>query len=155
MPSMLVSLIAIVLIFTHLVRQRRAASFPVSLVSFITWAAFGKKWPAKRTKRPNKIKVFIWNYQEHWTKEVEQALLLPFLCNWCNCLTSIYFIAQLDYTLGDVQLSNIFSDAWKVSYAKIIRNKNRRSRGFAIVKMGSQTEADRVSIWFQQYVSLI
>lgn len=53
------------------------------------------------------------------------------------------YVANLEWTITDDQLANFFSEAGKVTYAKIIKDREtQRSRGFGFVEYETEDAAD-------------
>lgn len=51
------------------------------------------------------------------------------------------YVGNLDYSTTDKDLEELFSSEGSVTYAKVIRNLDGRSKGFGFVEMSSDEEA--------------
>ena len=53
------------------------------------------------------------------------------------------FVASLSFKIRDAELTEIFSSVGSVVSAKVILDRDGRSKGFGFVEMGSKEEADQ------------
>lgn len=51
------------------------------------------------------------------------------------------YIGNLEYSTTDKELEELFSSEGSVTYAKVIRSLDGRSKGFGFVEMGTEEEA--------------
>ena len=53
------------------------------------------------------------------------------------------FVASLSFKIRDAELTEIFASVGSVVSAKVILDRDGRSKGFGFVEMGSKEEADQ------------
>ena len=62
------------------------------------------------------------------------------------------YVGNLSYTTSEDQLREVFSQAGAVASVALIKDRDTgRSKGFAFVEMGSQTEAEKAIQMFNGY----
>ena len=63
------------------------------------------------------------------------------------------YVGNLSYTTGEDQLRDLFSQAGAVTSVALIKDRDSgRSKGFAFVEMGSQTEAEKAIQMFNGFM---